>query len=183
MYDLNLLDIEKKKNLNDLMVARTIIVSLSRIITVCLITVASIIVSGAYLDIRIKEVSDNLRTTQLVTSSGKTLPIDELTKKLNIQLDTLSPLVQYVPFDALLIDIADHTPSGVTISSLGFSVKTNDIAISAIAKQRNDIPLFESKIKELPYLQNVTIQGSLNERQNIPVTISARYIVIKEKTQ
>ena len=183
MYDLNLLAIEKKQRLNDLMIARKIIISFARIIGVCVITVASIMIAHAYLDIRNNEVQENLRTNQLVTTTGKTLPINELTKKLNAQLTTLSQLIQYVPFDTFFIDIADHVPAGITVSTLAFSTKTSEVAISAIAKQRNDIPAFETNIKQLGYLENVSVQASLNERSDIPVKISARYVVKPETVQ
>ncbi len=173
MIRLNVIGQKELRNISDLIRSHTMTLSLSVTIGICVMTIGALAVAQTYFNITLSTVVDELSSTKIVSPAGETLPVLELTNTINEQLAVLeAPLVDY-HFDAVLIDVANATPSGISYTSISISTKTSELAAQGFATSRNEVPILESSLTKMPYLTDVVIQSSLNERTRIPVTITA----------
>lgn len=170
MIRLNVIGQNEKNQTDDLLRAHTLLLSMITIVGICAITITLLVIGRAYLNIRLTSVSDELTSTKIVTPAGETLPVLELTKRVNAQLAVLKAQITPFEFDTVLIDLGKATPDGVTLTSVSIETKGSTLTIQGFASSRNDVPLFEAGLKQLPYLTNVSLQSNLNERTHLPIT-------------
>ncbi len=173
MIRLNVIGQDEKRAINDLLRAHALLLSLFAALGICAVTIVLLLIGRSYFNIRLTSAKDELSSTKIVSPAGKTLPVLELTTKMNAELAVLGPQTIDYQFDTILLDLGLHTPTGVTFTMIALASKDNTLTAQGYAASRNDVPLLESNLKGLPYLTNVTIQSSLNERTHVPLSIKA----------
>ncbi|MFA5135721.1 MAG: PilN domain-containing protein, partial [Patescibacteria group bacterium] len=173
MIRLNVIGQNEKNQTDDLLRAHALFLSMLVIVGICAITVTLLVIGRAYLNIRLTSATDELASTKIVTPAGETLPVLELTKRVNAQLAVLKTQLTAFQFDTVLIDLGTATPDGVTLTAVSIETKGNTLNIQGFASSRNDVPLFEAGLKQLPYLENVSLQSNLNERTHLAITGTA----------
>jgi Tfp pilus assembly protein PilN len=173
MIRLNVIGQTEQKGVNDLLRSHVLLYSLLVTVGISAIAVIILIIGRSYFTISLTTVQNELSTTKLISPAGKTLPVLELTKKINDELAVLeAPLTDY-RFDTVLTDLKKAAPSGITFTSISLASKNGSLTAEGFAASRNDVPLFESNLKLLPYLTAVVLQSSLNERTHVPVSVTA----------
>ncbi len=178
MAELNLLDVQRKS----LLVER---VRTRRAINLLLGLIALVVVQGAglyYIQARLQQhaqkVNQQLAKTQVVSPTGKTLPIREVVKRLNSRLAIMKSLPDASSLDSVILALAENLPAGVTFTSLTISTKTLQLDAQGIAKTRNDIPALQKHLEQLTFLKNIKTQSNINERTDIPFRLHATLIPV-----
>lgn len=173
MPNLNLLPPEQRQRLRAYAQARAVtrmFVSL---------TVMVLAACGALLAIRIvllqrqSDVRQQLSQSQIVTPSGKALPVAETIHDMNARLKVLRPLTTSTTINLLLESVVLQVPAGVTLSSLSYASTTRKLSLHGTAASRNDIPAFQKNLEQVSGLTEISIKSDLNERTDIPLSVTA----------
>ena len=173
MIRLNVIGQKEQKNISDLLLSHALFVSLCTTVGICTITIFILFIGRAYFNISLASVTDELSRTKIVSPSGETLSVLELTDKINEELAVVEPLINNVQYDTVLIDLGKTMPNGISFTSVSVTASNSALVAQGFAASRNDVPVLESNLKKLPYLTGVVIESSLNERTHVPVSISA----------
>lgn len=179
MFDLNLLDTNRKSSLRDQGRARRLAHFFLYIIVVLVIEALAVLEFRIRINERYQSAVQELESTNISTTNGKALPVHETTKKINDYLHILDPIAHDAAADRLLDDIRNNLPRGFRLTAVTFSSPTNELELIGTAAIRNDIPAFEKNLGAIPYLEKISIQSNLNERTNIAVTLSAHVDRVK----
>lgn len=181
-YDLNLLPNEQKRVLRDLAVTRIVVRISLRIALLTVLALAITASANRYFNVRIDGALQELDEIKR-SKPGTQLPVTEVIKTLNSETLLLQPLFKDRPADAIIEAVTQAVPIGVSITTISYSSKTNDVTVNAIAKSRTDIPDFERAIRALPIVTSVSLVSSITERTNIPMTLTAHTAPFEHKQQ
>lgn len=173
MRDMNLLDPVRKTQLREHERARFVF----RISLYVLCAVFLDIAGLFFIRLTLKEheltVRHELSQTTVVAPGGRMLAVSDVVKQLNARVAVLGTALDTSSPEQLLIDLAKDLPLGISITSIAVSYKTKQMNITAVARTRNDIPLFQSHLEAITVLQQPAIQSNINERTDIPLSIHA----------
>lgn len=170
MLELNLLSPERKKMLREGLRSHLLTILFSWILIIFFSDAALMFGAQRYLQGHLASLQNELANTKVVSPTGKTLPVIELTKQINQQLNTLKNFSHYLDLAQQMTDIAQKTPEGISLSSHAFSAKDRSVILIGTAASRNDIPQFEKAIESLSYVDKLTTLTNLNERTKINFT-------------
>lgn len=170
MHDLNLLSPEQKSVLRDATVTHRLSTMFMWLLLMFIIDCVLLYGAQVYLSQRRVNFDRELASTKVVSPTGKTLPVVELTKQINQQLNTLKSFSRYDDAALPLTDVALKAPPGAKLSSLSYNARERVLTMQGTASTRNDIPQFERELKSLSYVEKVTTLTNLNERTNITFT-------------
>lgn len=173
MAELNLLDNRRKASLEERVRTRRGVNLLLGLTVLLILQASGLYYLHARLQQHAQEVSQQLAETQVVSPTGKTLPIREVIKQLNSRLAMMKTLPDAPSLDAALLKLAENLPSGVTFTSLTISAKTLQLDVQGIAASRNDIPALQKHLEQLTFLKDVKTQSNINERADIPFRVHA----------
>jgi len=166
MISLNLLSPEQKKGLR----ARMIYALIERL---CIILVVATLLSTiAVLQIRIQLIKDlhTVQDRQLLTANYVRANKD--ISQLNEQIARIEKLQKLaISPSALLLDLTERTPPGVTIAGLDFDATSGSMRMSGTAAMREDLLAFEANLKESPFVKKLDSPiSNLFEKADISYT-------------
>lgn len=172
MYSINLLDPQRKLIVHERIRTRRVVLLFVHVLLLVLAQIAALISFQVALARRQTAVLDEFASTKIV-AGGKPLPVAQTVKRLNVQLQTLKPVLADSAAGVFLADLAGKLPAGIVLSKLSVSLKTKQLSMEGTAKSRNDIPDYQRALESLPALSQVRTESNLNERTNIDFTTSA----------
>ncbi|MBI4093031.1 MAG: PilN domain-containing protein [Candidatus Kerfeldbacteria bacterium] len=173
MYDLNLLSPERRLSLRQESFGRAIGRTMLVVLLLVLLDSGVLFSINRVLVRRHEFYITQLASTKVVTSTGKALPVAEVTKKLNAELKALKPVADDPALENLFSKISDALPPGIRLNSFTISLTTKQVAIKGVAASRNDLQPFEEQLRNLPWLSNISTNRNLNERKDIPFDTTA----------
>lgn len=178
MTELNLLDIRRKSLLEERVRTHRAMNLLAGLIVLITIQTAGLYYLQTRLQQHAQKVNQRLAKTQVVSPTGKTLPIRDVTKRINSRLAIMKSWPDAPLLDSVLLQLTTDMPAGVTFTSLAISAKTLQLDAQGIAKGRNDIPMLQKYLDQLTFLKDVKTQSNINERTDVPFSVHATLLPI-----
>ena len=150
MITLNLLSPDQKKALRArvtyAMIERLMIATIGTLLVACILLLL--------IKIQLTQNLGEVQARQILSAEYVTAnnAIRQLNTLIN-RVDTLQKLA--VSPSSLLLDIARRTPSGVTVTSLDFDVKSESMRLNGIAATRDDLLAYETAVRESPFVKKL----------------------------
>lgn len=173
MSDLNLLNPTRLRTLSmqesGRRAARTSIV----IIGILLLTGAALWSISMSLEQKASQYNRELNQTRLVSPTGKDLPVTETTKRINVRLATLKPILDDPLISPIVQKFTAALPAGVSLISLQIDTKSGVITARGVASTRNQIPELQAGLDALDIITKPIVKSNINDRTNVQFDLTA----------
>lgn len=173
MINLNLLPDDRRAAIDVGRRARAVLRLMAILVLIVTLNGAALMLIQLRLTDRDAQATKEYQSSIIVSPSGKTLPILETTRRLNRRLTALQPLLETATVISPLVQLPNHFPKGIYITSLSLSSKTRQVVARGIAQSRNDIPTLQKNFEESEFFSDVKIKSNINDRTNIPFDLTA----------
>ncbi|MEK7644156.1 MAG: hypothetical protein AAB390_02530 [Patescibacteria group bacterium] len=142
---LNLLSVEKKKNLDKLIIAQFIKSILELFLVVICFCAVFILISQNIMEIFYRSLSNNSSLVNAYYSSTN----DKIKYINNVLKDANDIQSEYVVWTALIAELTDTIPPEITLSSLTMNKAAGQFTFSGLAKTRESLIVWQKNISGL----------------------------------